>query len=257
MASAARTTSAQRGRLEKVLETPSDPEAYPGPSQIAPSGYREIARLHRPCIDDFTLGMPISSGEIGMAVQALAPQGEIASCAMPKHVEPSSADGAACSAPVPDGVRRQVPDVVPSDADVAACLRVLDALAARPAAFQSPAHRDLRAATRRARDALAQTDFGGGDGLAYGRRRQLRKEREARQSQQAARDRRHRDTTALRRGRIERLRELTERNGRLALAAAAVPLAPDGREVAALREKREEVSVLFSFFHKGDLVLHT
>ena len=147
---------------------------------------------------------------------------------MPKHVEPSSADGAACSAPVPDGVRRQVPDVVPSDADVAACLRVLDALAARPAAFQSPAHRDLRAATRRARDALAQTDFGGGDGLAYGRRRQLRKEREARQSQQAARDRRHRDTTALRRGRIERLRELTERNGRLALAAAAVPLAPDG-----------------------------
>ncbi|KAH8074195.1 short chain dehydrogenase [Aureococcus anophagefferens] len=138
---------------------------------------------------------------------------------MPEHVEPSSADGAACSAPVPDGVRRQVPDVVPSDADVAACLRVLDALAARPAAFQSPAHRDLRAATRRARDALAQTDFGGGDGLAYGRRRQLRKERR--------RDRASRRPgtggTATRRrcrGRIERLRELTERNGRLALAAA-------------------------------------
>ncbi|KAH8053447.1 short chain dehydrogenase [Aureococcus anophagefferens] len=158
---------------------------------------------------------------------------------MPEHVEPSSADGAACSAPVPDGVRRQVPDVVPSDADVAACLRVLDALAARPAAFQSPAHRDLRAATRRARDALAQTDFGGGDGLAYGRRRQLRKEREARQKPAGGpgpeAPRRRRCAAG-----IERLRELTGGTDASRWRRRR-SLAPRARRVARAREAGREL----------------
>ena len=53
-----------------------------------------------------------------------------------------------------------------SDDDAACCARVLRAIAAAPDAFKTPPFRDLRAAVRGARDALAASDFGGEDGLA-------------------------------------------------------------------------------------------
>jgi hypothetical protein len=49
--------------------------------------------------------------------------------------------------------------------------------------------------------------------LEYGRARQLRKEEEGRRARQAELDKRHRDTTQLRSGRIERLRQLCEAGG--------------------------------------------
>ena len=67
-----------------------------------------------------------------------------------------------------------------SDPEVDACLRVLDSIAKDPAAFGTPQHRKLRGALRAAHGALTAGDFGGMDGLVHGRRRQLRKEREAR-----------------------------------------------------------------------------
>ena len=59
------------------------------------------------------------------------------------------------------------------------------------------------------------------DGLVHGRRRQLRKEREARATRRRDLDQKHRDSTLLRKQRIDRLRALENDQGPLLLA-------PDG-----------------------------
>ena len=59
------------------------------------------------------------------------------------------------------------------------------------------------------------------DGLVHGRRRQLRKEREARATRRRDLDQKHRDSTQLRKQRIDRLRALENDQGPLLLA-------PDG-----------------------------
>ena len=108
-----------------------------------------------------------------------------------------------------------------SDPDVDACLRVLDKIAKDPAAFGTPQHRKLRGAVRAAHGALTAGDFGGMDGLVHGRRRQLRKEREARATRRRDLDQKHRDSTQLRKQRIDKLKALENDQGPLLLA-------PDG-----------------------------
>jgi len=108
-----------------------------------------------------------------------------------------------------------------SDPDVDACLRVLDRITKDPAAFGTPQHRRLRGAVRAAHGALTAGDFGGMDGLVHGRRRQLRKEREARATRRRDLDQKHRDSTQLRKQRIDKLKALENDQGPLLLA-------PDG-----------------------------
>ena len=108
-----------------------------------------------------------------------------------------------------------------SDPDVDACLRVLSAITKDPAAFGTPQHRKLRGAVRAAHGALTAGDFGGMDGLVHGRRRQLRKEREARATRRRDLDQKHRDSTQLRKQRIDKLKALENDQGPLLLA-------PDG-----------------------------
>ena len=108
-----------------------------------------------------------------------------------------------------------------SDADVETLCRVLEAVTKNAAAFKAPKHRKLRAATRAAHAALTAGDFGGEDGLVHGRKRQLRKEREARATKKKDLDAHHRDSTQLRRQRIDKLRALESAQGPLLLA-------PDG-----------------------------
>ena len=108
-----------------------------------------------------------------------------------------------------------------SDPDVDACLRVLSAITKDPAAFGTPQHRQLRGAVRAAHGALTAGDFGGMDGLVHGRRRQLRKEREARATRRRDLDQKHRDSTQLRKQRIDKLKALENDQGPLLLA-------PDG-----------------------------
>ena len=59
------------------------------------------------------------------------------------------------------------------------------------------------------------------DGLVHGRRRQLRKEREARATRRRDLDQKHRDSTLLRKQRIDKLKALENDQGPLLLA-------PDG-----------------------------
>ena len=108
-----------------------------------------------------------------------------------------------------------------SDPEIDACLRVLDSIAKDPAAFGTPQHRKLRGAVRAAHGALTAGDFGGMDGLVHGRRRQLRKEREARATRRRDLDQKHRDSTQLRKQRIDKLKALENDQGPLLLA-------PDG-----------------------------
>ena len=127
-----------------------------------------------------------------------------------------------------------------SDPDVDACLRVLDRITKDPAAFGTPQHRRLRGAVRAAHGALTAGDFGGMDGLVHGRRRQLRKEREARATRRRDLDQKHRDSTQLRKQRIDRLRALENDQGPLLLA-------PDG--AAKEGESTLEAAATDSFRH--------
>eukprot|EP00793_Prasinoderma_coloniale_P001406 PRCOL_00005181-RA len=100
-----------------------------------------------------------------------------------------------------------------SDADLACCVRVIDALSdcddrsGTTDWLESPRFRKLRKALQPLHEAHAQKHQ---EISEYARRRQLQREEDARRTRQAAQDKRHRDTTTLRRGRIERLKQLCE-----------------------------------------------
>ena len=100
-----------------------------------------------------------------------------------------------------------------SDDELARCVSILERL--DMSEFDTPRFRPLRRALRPAYEAMRTRHFGGGEesSLEYGRRRQLRIEAAGRKARQAELDKHHRDTTALRSGRIHRLRELCERDG--------------------------------------------
>ena len=100
-----------------------------------------------------------------------------------------------------------------SDDELARCVSILERL--DMSEFDTPRFRPLRRALRPAYEAMRTRHFGGGEesSLEYGRRRQLRIEAAGRKARQAELDKHHRDTTALRSGRIHRLRELCEQDG--------------------------------------------
>jgi len=104
-------------------------------------------------------------------------------------------------------------DVNISDGDLDACVSVLERLSKDPSRLLAgPRFRRLRKAFGPVHAAMSERDAAA---LENGRRRALRKEDESRRARQADADRRHLDTTGLRRGRIERLRGLCEEPGRL------------------------------------------
>ena len=92
-----------------------------------------------------------------------------------------------------------------TDADLASCIRVVSALAADEVLATDKRFRALRKALLplHERHASHQASV-----VEYERKAQLRREAAARRARQAADDRRHRDTTQLRRGRIQRLQQL-------------------------------------------------
>ena len=101
-----------------------------------------------------------------------------------------------------------------SDEELTMCVGVLDKLACDMAQFDTPRFRPLRRALRPAYEALRSRHFVGAEnGLEYGLKRQLRKEADGRRARQVELDRRHRDTTQLRKGRISSLKQLCEDGG--------------------------------------------
>lgn len=94
-----------------------------------------------------------------------------------------------------------------SDAEIARCVAVLEFISADLTKLEGPRYRQLRKALAPVHKKLSERDAAV---LEHGRRRQLRKEEEGRRARQAALDRRHVDTTMLRKGRIERLKGLCD-----------------------------------------------
>jgi hypothetical protein len=97
-----------------------------------------------------------------------------------------------------------------SDEDLARCTAMLAAFSTDASQFEGSRFRNLRKALGKVHQALGQRDAAA---LEYGRRRQLKMEEEGRKKSKADLDRRHVDTTGLRKGRIDRLKRLCEEGG--------------------------------------------
>ena len=111
------------------------------------------------------------------------------------------------------------------ETELVTCVRVLRRLSSSAASIEAvattSAYRDLRKAMAPIVSDAMQRRHGGLAPMEYARRRQLRKEAEARQSRQSAQDERYVETRQLRAGRLARLGALADSERERELAALA------------------------------------